>query len=75
MRCVAACCSTVYNGRMRVLPRRRHVGLRISEELAAELEAAADEQDADLSTVIRSVLLEWAAARMVEGKSHEAVSN
>jgi hypothetical protein len=60
---------------MRVLPRRRHVGLRISEKLAAELMAVADERDTDLSTVIRSVLLDFAARRMTEKVSHEAVQN
>jgi hypothetical protein len=60
---------------MRFLPRRRHFGLRISEKLAAELEAVAEEQDADLSTVIRGVLLDWVAQRTVEGKSDAIVQN
>jgi hypothetical protein len=60
---------------MRIFPRRRHVGLRISEKLAAELEAVAEEQDADLSTVIRGVLLDWVAQRTVEGKSDAIVQN
>jgi hypothetical protein len=57
---------------MRVFPRRRHVGIRLSEQLAAELAAAADERDTDLSTIIRGVLLDWAAARAIERTSNEA---
>jgi hypothetical protein len=58
---------------MRVFPRSRHIGLRISETLAAELDAAADAQDTDLSTMIRSVLLEWAVQRTIEREHpHEA---
>jgi len=57
---------------MAEIHRQRHICARVTDELRAVLEeAAARETGGDLSALVRGVVLDWAAARMVERNPHE----
>jgi hypothetical protein len=72
-RCVAPSAGTpLYTGMTETISRRRHICARVTDELRSVLEqAAARQTGGDLSALVRNVVLDYAAAWMIERRHEE----